>query len=157
MTQGFDFSSQTFESAAHIVQLSVAPVFLLSGIAALLNVFANRLARVADQADRLAAMPKDSLRDKRLHVLRFRANCLDWAVVLAALAGALACGAVLSLFLGAFRISGGSEVLFICFGGAILVSMFALAAYVLEMLTAARGIRRLVDWNIRSKDPTDWR
>jgi hypothetical protein len=152
-----DFTTQTFEGAAHIVQLSVAPVFLLSGIAALLNVFANRLARVADQADRLADQPKDAKRDKRLQVLRFRANCLDWAVVLAALAGALTCGAILSLFLGAFRISGGSEILFICFGGAILITMFSLAAYVMEMLTAARGIRRLVDWNIRSKDPADWR
>ena len=157
IVQGFDFSSQTFEGAAHIVQLSLAPVFLLSGLAALLNVFANRLARVADQADRLADAPKDPVRDRRLNLLRFRANCLDWAVVLAALAGALTCGAVLSLFLGAFRLTGASETLFLCFGGAIVLSMCALAAYVLEMLTAARGIRRLVDKNVRAVDPTDWR
>ena len=37
----------TFEAAAHIVQLALTPVFLLSGIAALLNVFAARLGRVA--------------------------------------------------------------------------------------------------------------
>jgi hypothetical protein len=157
MTQNFDFYSQTFESSAHIVQLSLAPVFLLSGIAALLNVFANRLARVADQADRLAAEPKDPVRDRRLNLLRFRANCLDWAVVLAALAGGLTCGAVLCLFLGGINIFGAPQALFLCFGGGIVLSMFALAAYVMEMLTAARGIRRIVDKNVRSHDPADWR
>jgi hypothetical protein len=157
MTQGFDFASQTFESASRIVQLSLAPVFLLSGIAALLNVFANRLARVADQADRLAAQPKDATRDKRLRLLRFRATCLDWAVVLAALAGAFSCGAVLSLFLGGLEVPHAPQALFACFGGAILLAMFALGAYVMEMLTAARGVRRLVDRNVRSDDPADWR
>src|SRR5262249_7034038 len=137
--------------------LSLAPVFLLSGIAALLNVFANRLARVADQADRLAALPKDAIRDLRLKRLRFRATCLDWAVVLAALAGGLTCGAVLSLFLRGVDVLKAPQARFICCGGAILLSRFALAAYVMEMLAAASGIRRLVDKNVRSHDPTDWR
>ncbi len=38
------------ETAAHVVQQALAPVFLLSGIAALLSVFSTRLARTADQA-----------------------------------------------------------------------------------------------------------
>jgi hypothetical protein len=35
---------------AHAIQLAIAPVFLLTGIAALLGVMANRLARVIDRA-----------------------------------------------------------------------------------------------------------
>ena len=35
---------------AHAIQLAVAPVFLLTGIAALLAVMTNRLARVIDRA-----------------------------------------------------------------------------------------------------------
>jgi hypothetical protein len=40
-------------SIAHVIQLAVAPVFLLSGIAALLNVLYNRLSRIVDRARQL--------------------------------------------------------------------------------------------------------
>lgn len=40
---------------AHLIQLSIAPVFLLAGIGAILNVLAQRLARVVDRARRLEA------------------------------------------------------------------------------------------------------
>ena len=35
---------------AHAIQLAIAPVFLLTGIAGLLGVMANRLARIIDRA-----------------------------------------------------------------------------------------------------------
>ncbi len=35
---------------AHLIQLAIAPVFLLAGIGAILNVMAQRLARVVDRA-----------------------------------------------------------------------------------------------------------
>src|SRR3984893_14616120 len=38
---------------AHIIQVTPTPVFLLSGIATLLNVFSTRLARVADRVDQI--------------------------------------------------------------------------------------------------------
>ena len=41
------------DSVAHIIQLALTPIFLLSGIGALLNVFATRLARVADRVDQI--------------------------------------------------------------------------------------------------------
>jgi hypothetical protein len=40
---------------AHVIQLAVAPVFLISGVAALLTVLTNRLARIIDRARALAA------------------------------------------------------------------------------------------------------
>ena len=40
-------------SVAHLIQLSVAPVFLLAAIAGLLNVFVGRLARIIDKIDKL--------------------------------------------------------------------------------------------------------
>src|SRR5690242_5903034 len=39
------------DTVAHIIQAALTPVFLLSGIATLLNVFSTRLARVADQVE----------------------------------------------------------------------------------------------------------
>jgi hypothetical protein len=40
---------------AHLIQLAIAPVFLLAGVGAILNVLANRLARVVDRARALEA------------------------------------------------------------------------------------------------------
>ncbi len=134
------------ENAAHIVQLALTPVFLLSGIAALVNVFSTRLGRVSDQADKLSEQSRDTAgHDLRLELLRWRSRSLDFAVVLAALAGGSTCGAALALFLGAVRGSAGASLLFWLFGGAIVLTVAALGAFVLEMLLAARGVRHLLD------------
>jgi len=148
--ESLGMNSMTLESAAHVVQLALTPVFLLSGIAALLNVFATRLGRVADQTHRLTGEAKSPARDRRLQLLRARSNCLDWAVVLAALGGAATCGAVLTLFLGEIRAQAAAATLFACFGGAIVLTTFALGAFVIEMLMAASSIRRIVDWTTRN-------
>ena len=104
------------EGAAHVVQLALTPVFLLSGIAALVNVFSARLGRVSDQADKLAEQDKTTPgHDLKLELLRWRSRALDWAVILAALAGASTCGAALALFLGAVRGSAGASLLFLLF------------------------------------------
>lgn len=143
----------TLEGAAHIIQLALTPVFLLSGIAALLNVFANRLGRVADQTDKLAEEPQTEVRDRRLRRLRLRSVVLYWAVVLAALGGALTCGAVLMLFLGGVGGSAVGYVLFSLFGGAILLTMGSLAMHVIETLLAAGGVRHLVNHSVRKRQP----
>jgi len=136
--------------AAHIIQLALAPVFLLSGIATLLNVFSTRLGRVADQTDVLADTQKETIgRDQRLRLLKLRSTVLDFAVVLAALAGAATCAAVLVLFLGDLLGKGGARVLFFMFGSAILFTTGSLFAYVIEMLIAARGVRQTVQNSLK--------
>ena len=134
-------TGETLETAAHVVQLALTPVFFLSGIAALLNVFAARLGRVADQTDALARTAKDQARDARLRLLRLRSRALDVAVVLAALAGAFTCSAVLVLFLGEVRGKGAASLLYLFFGGGIVLTMGSLVAFVTEMLVAATGVR----------------
>jgi hypothetical protein len=138
-------TSETLESAAHVVQLALTPVFLLSGIAALLNVFATRLGRVADQTHALATTSQQPDHDMRLRILRWRSRALDWAVGLAATSGALTCATVLVLFLGEVLGAGAANLLFLLFGGAIVLTMGALFAFVIEMLLAARGVRRMLD------------
>ena len=67
---------------AHLIQLAIAPVFLLAGIGAILNVLAQRLARVVDRARTLeaefASLGPDhrervsnelGLLDRRMHVV----------------------------------------------------------------------------------------
>jgi len=124
------------ETAAHVVQLALTPVFLLSGVATLLAVFSARLARVADKVDALVQQSKTTARDRALQSLRLRSHSLDVAVVLAALAGAFTSG------------SGAGRLLFLAFGSAIVLTIASLAAFVAEMLLAARGVRLAVDRHV---------
>ena len=46
---------------AHVIQAAIAPVFLLSGVAAMLGVLTNRLTRIVDRAralELLATAPR---------------------------------------------------------------------------------------------------
>jgi hypothetical protein len=135
------------EAVAHIIQLALTPIFLLSGIAALLNVFSTRLGRVADQVDALSArldtLPEDCPQTYRLQLayLKSRSRVLDGAVILGALGGVATSLATLTLFLGAIRNSGAAWLLFGLFGSAVLCTIGALACFCYEMLLASRGLR----------------
>ena len=137
----------TLEAAAHVVQLALTPVFLLSATATLLGVFATRLARIADRVNTLSQSVKDPIRDELLNALRRRSRVLEIAVVLSALSGGFTCVAVLVLFLGEVRGDTTAKLLFLSFGGAIVLTMAALGAFVIEMLLTARVLRRTVDRN----------
>lgn len=138
----------SLEQAAHAVQLALTPVFLLSGIAALLNVFASRLARVSDQTNAVVVEPRDALgRGWRLRNLHGRSIALQWAVLLAALGGALTCGAILLLFLGALLGRSAASLLFGLFGGAVVLTAGSLVAFVAEMLMASRSVRERLAHN----------
>ncbi|GJD53619.1 hypothetical protein OPKNFCMD_6396 [Methylobacterium crusticola] len=130
------------DSTAHIIQVALTPVFLLSGIATLLNVFSTRHARVADQVDKLAERITERPGDQaRLVNLRRRSLALDVAVVIAALGGVAICGAVLTLFVGTLRDAAVATVLFGLFGAAILCTLASLMAFAVEMMLASRTVR----------------
>ena len=141
----------SLEGVAHIIQLALTPVFLLSGIAALLNVFATRLGRVADQVDVLAGKldggedGRSTLYRRQLSYLRFRSRALDWAVILGAIGGILTSAATLTLFLGEIRNGGAAWLLFALFGLAVLCTIGALACFCYEVLLANRGLRARAD------------
>jgi|GEM_PF-3951299 len=48
---GVDNTGSPLDTIAHIIQVALTPVFLLSGIATLLNVFSTRLSRVGDRVE----------------------------------------------------------------------------------------------------------
>ena len=97
------FSS--LDDVAHIVQVALTPVFLLSSIGTLINVFSARLGRVSDQVDKImeaaavAGHREKVLDDRRLRQLKHRSHVLDITVILASTGGASTCGAALTLFL----------------------------------------------------------
>lgn len=148
-TTGFTDTASALDLVAHIIQVALTPVFLLNGIATLLNVFSTRLARVSDRLDQLtvriaaADQPTESLSLQLAH-LRRRSHTLDIAVVLGGVGGAATCGAVLTLFVGAVQQAATASVLFALFGLAVSCTIGALAAYTTEMMMASRGVRKSV-------------
>jgi len=136
------------DSVAHVIQVALTPVFLLSGIASLLGVLSTRLGRVADRVDSLAeqleaAEPVQRSRlQVRLTYLRRRSHVLDAAVMMGTLGGIATSIAALLLFVGTLRDQAGIS-LFVAFGFALLFAMGALLAFLIEMLLASRGIRDL--------------
>lgn len=93
---------------AHVIQLAVAPVFLLTGIGAMLSVLSHRISRIVDRArvleDRLSKVDKDQA--MAIHVelttLARRARLVNWAITLCTMCALLVCTVVALLFVGAF-------------------------------------------------------
>ncbi len=131
--------------------MALAPAFLLSALATLLNVFSTRLGRISDKVDALSAeaarVPEaEAARlSRRLGYLRRRSFLLDVAVVLASLGGGLIGLAVLTLFVGALRDAATASILFACFGTALICTVAAIGAFMAEILMAGRGVRDEVD------------
>ena len=126
-------------NAAHVVQLALTPIFLLTGLASLLNVFTTRLGRVADRVDRLNDTA--ALHRRQLKRLRLRSLILDAAVLLAALSGGLTCAAALTLFLGALRDAATGAWLFAFFGAALGCAMLSLLAFSAETILSGQQVR----------------
>ena len=141
---------------AHNIQLAVAPVFLIAGIGALLNVLTNRLARVVDRGRALekeiAAEDEGELRQKHLtelSALDMRMIRINRAVTLATLAALLICLVVVLLFTGELLTLDLSRViagLFICSMGALT---FGLISFLSEISIAARTLRVGVEFRLR--------
>jgi hypothetical protein len=149
----------SLDLVAHVIQVALTPIFLLSGIATLLNVFSTRLARVADRVDQITKAMEEAASDESVELarqllhLRRRSIALDAAVVLGAIAAASTCASVFTLFVGALRNSTVASILFTTFGLAIACTISAIGAFTAEMLMAGSGVRAEVAARRRSSEP----
>jgi hypothetical protein len=131
------------DDVAHIIQVALTPVFLLTGVSGLLNVFNARLTRLAGRAESAAELLRNST-DKSERVraetqfaqLARRILVLQVAIALGALACAATGGATFTLFIGGLRDAVVGRILFILFGGAVICIMMALAAFLMETFLA---------------------
>ena len=133
----------------HIIQTALAPIFLLTGIGALLNVFNQRLVRVSDHVEHLTELmnaaddtAKAMLLYRHLGRLSRRRLALDAAVIFAGLAGALTCGAAFTLFLVTLQNAADSLLLVWVFGMALSFTIAALLAFIVDTVFAWHGIHR---------------
>lgn len=135
------------EAAVHLIQVALTPVFLLSGIAALLNVFAGRMARVSDRLDHLSADLRSAdtkvaadiaVEIKALHK---RSVMLDAAVILGSAGAAATCLNILTLFVLALADVKIAAILLLFFTAAILCTLGSVGAFGLEMLMSGSVLR----------------
>jgi hypothetical protein len=132
---------------AHVIQLAVAPVFLLTGVGAVLGVMANRLARVIDRAraleERLPAGPPD--RGQRyldeLGLLARRGKLMHRAIGLCTTSALLVCAVIVTLFVGAFLETDVSGVIGALFVAAMLALFAGLVLFLAEIRLAIRSMR----------------
>lgn len=101
-------TSETVPLIAHAIQLAIAPVFLLTGIAGLLGVMANRLARVIDRGraleDAWRTFDEKALAQARteLAYLERRRKLASWSINFCTAAALLVCLVIGVLFLDEF-------------------------------------------------------
>src|SRR5215469_5448727 len=92
------------DDMAHIIQLSVAPVFLLTGVGTLLNVLSGRLARIIDRARvleqrlELQESPHPGVKIIELRVLERRGKLIYYAIKLSTISALMVCSVIAALF-----------------------------------------------------------
>lgn len=134
------------EGVAHAIQLAVAPVFLLSAIATLLNVLTNRLGRVIDRRRVLEAKiesPHSSGVDalhSELATLSKRAKLIDYAITLCTTTSLLICTVIAILFLGKFLNYDINITVMVLFIIAMLSLVLALLFFLREILIATLNL-----------------
>ena len=130
------------DDIAHLIQLSVAPVFLLTGIGTLLNVLSGRLARIVDRArvleDRLdtpASSHADAIRNE-LHVLERRGRLIYHAIKLSTTSALLVCFLIAVLFASSLSHYSNRLIVSGLFIAAMLASIVSLGLFLREVYFA---------------------
>ena len=131
----------------HVIQLAVAPVFLLTGVSGLLAVLTNRLARIIDRARTLeervtrVAEAQQAAIHTELELLSRRARLINSAVSLCTMCALLICIVIVILFVAAFLSTDMSVVIGLSFTGAMLALFSALVSFLREIHLATRSLR----------------
>ncbi len=136
-----------FGDVAHAIQLALAPVFLLTGIGALLNVMAGRLARIIDRGRQLTEHPvsADLQADEtlllELRSLERRRHLTSVAITASTLSALLVCLVVGTLFLEALLQAELKWLVGTLFTGSAGAMVVGLTFFLREVHLAMRTVR----------------
>ena len=131
---------------AHLVQSSIAPVFLFSGVAATLGVLTNRLSRIVDRArtleQQLEGHPGQAPHlHAELATLARRAHYINIAISLCAIAALLVALVVVALFANAFLASELGVVIALLFVASMVTLSAAFISFFIEVRIAVAALR----------------
>lgn len=129
------------------IQLALGPVFLLTGIAGLLNVMTGRLARIIDRGRSLSEAPmppqplvRESQRDELLG-LEQRRHLASAAVTACTFSALLVCMVIAALFLEEMLDAPLKGLIGLLFTGSTLALVVGLAFFLREVRLATRTVR----------------
>ena len=131
----------------HIIQLAVAPVFLLAGISGLLNVLIGRLGRIIDRArlteQQMSESSPEEAAEKqvRLQLFSRRARLVNFAITLCTASASMICLVVIFLFGGAFVDTDLSRLIALLFAASMAALFAALVCFLREVLLATQSLR----------------
>lgn len=133
--------------AAHVIQLAVAPVFLLTAVGAFLGVMTNRLGRVIDRARvleaRLETAPAETSKGIRDHlkVLSRRARFINIAITACTVTALLICATIAILFFGAYLSIDTTMTVSLIFILSMIILMTGLLCFLQEVFLATLSLR----------------
>ncbi|WP_295400283.1 DUF2721 domain-containing protein [uncultured Thiocystis sp.] len=131
---------------AHVIQLAVAPVFLLTGIGGILAVMTSRLGRIVDRARVLEeqtpfnAAHQDRTQ-KELATLSHRAQLISVSIGLCTVTALLVSSVIAILFLGSFLTFDASLAVALLFVAAMLAFIAALLSFLREVFLAIASLQ----------------
>jgi hypothetical protein len=133
---------------AHVISLSVAPVFLIAGIGGLLNVLIARLGRIVDRSRTVEQLFADAPEgeDRERHRVELlsterRMRRINIAVSLCTLAALLICVVIMLLFAGQLVTLDVSPIIAALFVAAMAALIFALGFFLSEISVSIRSLR----------------
>lgn len=134
-------------TVGHAIQLAVAPVFLLSGIGAMLAVMTSRLGRIIDRARYLEEQLVDvspefiSTLQIDLKLLSQRAKLIYSAIALCTTTALLVCAVIAFLFVSAFLQFDASVVVALLFIAAMSTFVLGLLWFLREIYVGTISLR----------------
>ena len=139
------FPESSIPELAHVIQLAVAPVFLLTALSTMLSVLINRLSRVVDRTRKLEAFildnPARSSQPRTELFTLFRRTVLcNRAINLCTLTALLICAVIALLFISelmAFNATYAVAALFVVSMGTFIV---ALLSFLQEIRVASSAL-----------------
>ncbi len=134
-------------NVTRVIQLSVAPVFLLTALGTLLGVFSTRLGRIVDRwrivLDRVRSAPPDRAAEleQELQLLKLRRKLVNTAITFAISAALLVCILIATAFVGAVLHWDFSHPVAALFIAVMVVFIGALLSFLTEVLVAVGNVR----------------
>jgi hypothetical protein len=133
---------------AHVIQLAIAPVFLLTGVGTLLAVLSNRLGRAVDRSRVLENLVPQmagealALAQVELILISRRTRLIYAAIVLAVSCALLICVLIAVAFIDAFLTMNLAKLMGALFVLAMLALIASLGAFLREIFLAVDSARQ---------------